>query len=215
MRYGQVWKHNGRDVFILGNCVEDDGTIWVADRRTGKSAHVHPSALSLVRTRTDTVAELTERCIGWARRGDADAAWWLGWYFEGEQHAKSVWYYVAAMRKAPEAFAWAWQRVYGDALDAYMCEGAPTPCIKFMHDVAEFNGRRSADWQEAIAKAESAVDEAVGWSHLDEAMTLLSDPDQAQAIALRVGIPYRTLSDYAPYQAWRDKAREALSQASV
>ena len=208
---GTIWNYNGRNVFILGNAANKNRTIWVADCRTGRSEDAPLSGLLPVRTRGNTVTRLTTRCIGWAAKGNAHAAWWLGWWLENEQSAKSFWYYLAAMRNDPTTFGWAFDRVYSDAYYALMREGIPTPCTAFLNDLIDLKEGKWSDWREAIRNAENAVDTPVDQSHLDEAMRLikLSSPDEAHIGARRAGVPWRCLSNYAPYWEW---AREWYEQ---
>jgi hypothetical protein len=212
---GQIWKHNNTQVFILGNAIQEDGTIWVANRRTGRSYHVPTKALTLVKVRSN--ADVVNSCIVWARKGNAAAAWWLGWYFEGTQHTKSIWYYITAMRKEPFHYGWAWSRVYADAKSVILCEGVPTPCIEFLQDIPEFNNRPSDGWQDAVSKAESAVDIPITPSHFENMMVMLAHRalEQVQDVAKCIGIPSRLLHSYEPFQKWEEFQMSMQQKASL
>lgn len=148
-----------RTFLLLGNSIQNDDTIWCADWRTGKRFDVLNYLLrSLPDDQQVPTEEVEARMTQWARKGDADAAWWLGWWHDGTNHPKSVWFYMAAMRKDPKAFGWALERVYSDAKYAGTCEGVPAPDLDFLREIQEFDGAKEwGDWREAIAKSVVAV----------------------------------------------------------
>ena len=157
-RPGELWDCDGRLAFVAGNSVNDDGTIWLFDWNTAQVGY-RPVTIMTVRndrfslTEEEIIAKMTE----WTRQGNSDAMWWLAWWFEGKNHPKSVWYYVAAMRANPQKHGWVLNRLNGDARTAYMCAGVPTPDLEFLDHIPEMRGGRIApDWEKALRQAENA-----------------------------------------------------------
>lgn len=149
----------GRKAFVAGNSIDDDGTIWLFDWETGDVAYL-PVVLMTVREDRFLLSEenIVQRLQEWARAGNSDAMWWLGWWHEGKNHPKSVWYYVAALRANPKKHAWARWRICCDARSAYMGSDVPKPDISFLANITEMQGDTiSTDWQGAIHEAEIAV----------------------------------------------------------
>lgn len=144
-------------VIVMGNCVQDCGTVWCQDFVTGD--RVEPRLEHLHEEEEQPGPEgLVPKIEAWAEAGNSDAAWWLGWWHEGTNHPKSVWYYMAALRRNPKDHGWALRRIYGDARSACMREGVPRPDLSFLSDVQEFCGAREwGDWREAISRAKTAV----------------------------------------------------------
>lgn len=157
-RPGELWDCDGRLAFVAGNSVNDDGTIWLFDWNTSQVGYRPVATMTACSdrrslTEEDIVARMTE----WTRQGSTDAMWWLAWWFEGKNHPKSVWYYVAAMRANPKKHAWVLDRLYDDARTACMCEGVPTPDLGFLVDIPEMQGGQiGRDWKEALGRAEQA-----------------------------------------------------------
>lgn len=155
-QFCELWRVGRRAVFILGNSVRSDGTIWTADRKTGERLDVQVELLK--RSRAKLVeGELFKASEAWAREGVSDAAWWQGSVYSGTNHPKSVWYLIAAIRMNPDAHGWALDRVLSDARSAIMCGGVPKPCCEFLRNIAEFRGVISVDWKSAVKSAEQAV----------------------------------------------------------
>ncbi|MBU2819299.1 hypothetical protein HF282_17725 [Acidithiobacillus ferrooxidans] len=164
-KYTDLWLVSGRarPVAVLGNCVDRDGTIWCADYGTGERVDIAPGDFLRLADdqpgRDAVVKTLTE----WAHLGNADAAWWLGWWWEGTNHPRSVWYYIAALRMDPNTHGWAEDRILDDAWSGYVCEGIPKPDLSFLREIQEFRlddeGERGdiGDWKEAVRKAKAAV----------------------------------------------------------
>lgn len=101
--------------------------------------------------------EVSEHCKGWAALGNSDAAWWLGWFFEGTNHRKSVWYYIAAIRKNRGLHGWALSRVFDDAHNPVMNEGYPEPELSFLSEIKEFvqlSEIKFGRWKDAVEQAE-------------------------------------------------------------
>ncbi len=212
--YGQVWQYQGEQVFILGNGTYDDGlTIWAARRITGERvdatvAKLIPTAI----TSTNTFGELTRRCAVWARAGNADAAWWLGWRFDGVNLPKSLWYYLAAIRKAPRAYGWYLSNLFDNALYGIMCEGEPQAHIGFIKDIAEFNDRKpSTNWQDAIALAENAVHIPSTLEQVEAALLLLSEGQNSDQAAWNVAMTCQGLTFSAEYKKWSAQRASVLA----
>ena len=159
--YGQVCELSqpdaSRRVIVLGNCVEND-QIWVVDPKTGDSFNADTSKMSYIED--IHLKNVADCCAVWARSGNAAACWWLGWFYEGTNHYKSVWYYIAALRTSPADYKWALSRIYADAYAAVMCRGFEKPPLDFLDEISEFNqieqGSRVVwgESSEAIEKAE-------------------------------------------------------------
>jgi len=156
---GELWNYAGRTAIVCGNAVSEQKTIWVMDWNSGDRADAQVEKLELRDDRkTLTENVIVEKFGEWARAGNSDAIWWLAWWFEGTNHPKSVWYYVAALRADPKAYDWAHERIMSDARTACMCEGVPQPDLSFLKDIPEIQGKAiGPDWIEAVAKAEQAV----------------------------------------------------------
>ena len=165
--HGEIWRlrEEARLLVVLGNAIAEDKTIWCADDRTGERVDPPVAELCFVERRDLKVTLL--KCQQWAREGNSDAAWWCAWYFEGTNHPKSVWYYIAALRRNPRQHAWALGRICSDAFEGCMCEGVPEPDLRFLTGVDEFrqiaDGARLVsdiswgDWEAAVRNAESAI----------------------------------------------------------
>ncbi|HDR8974268.1 TPA: hypothetical protein QDB32_003985 [Burkholderia vietnamiensis] len=144
---------------ILGNSVREDGTIWCADWESLTKKYCTVGDL---RAQRDVVnpswEDLLTRMEGKAESGDADAMWWCAWAHEGTNHPKSVWFYMAAIRRDPRKHSWAWERIYSDARHPYLCEGVQEPDLSFLETVDEFCGAREwGKWEDAITNAKVAV----------------------------------------------------------
>lgn len=118
-----------RIAVVMGNCPYANGSIWCHDLETGSRVDLHLDEMheDSVQFETNVLVSIIE---GWAEGGNADAAWWLGWFYQGVNHSKSVWYYIAAIRMSPAAAVWAFGRIQ------------------------ELFGKLG-DWKEAITKAKS------------------------------------------------------------
>jgi len=181
-RCGELWTlgKGGQVVVVLGNCVAANNTIWCAIDETGEQVRGVVSEMSFKEARAIEVT--VEKCQRWARAGNASASWWCGWWFEGVNHPKSVWYCIAALRREPEKHGWALSRIVSDSYHAAVCEGVAEPDLAFLNDIAEFRqviggvpkwGREQflsvcdefiegsdvqlGSWQEAIRHAEEAI----------------------------------------------------------
>lgn len=155
----ELWDCEGRLVFVAGNSVDGDGMIWLFDWNTADVAY-RPVALltECVDRQSLTEDVIVTKMTGWSHQGHSDAMWWLAWWHEGKHHAKSVWYYVAAMRANPSKHAWVLDRLYSDARSACMCEGVSSPDLGFLINIPEMQGCPIAsDWAEAVSQAEIAV----------------------------------------------------------
>lgn len=158
IRTGQLYLYKRRPVVVCGNACGEDGRIWCHRWFDGKRVDppadqltVHPRAAAL------TAEDLHRQFHAWATQGNADAMWWLGWWFEGEHHPRSVWYYVAALRANPRRHGWAQARIMSDARSAYMCKGVPKPDLAFLDEIPEMQGEPiGADWIGALNLALAA-----------------------------------------------------------
>jgi len=156
---GELWLYDGRTAIICGNSITEQKTIWVMDWNSGDRAYAPVSDLKLCPERKSlTEAAIVERFADWGRRGSTDAMWWLAWWFEGRNHPKSVWYYVATLRADPKAYGWALDRILEDAKTPILCKGIADPDLSFLKEVPEVMGEPvGSDWQDAVGRAERAV----------------------------------------------------------
>ncbi|WP_425952998.1 hypothetical protein [Ralstonia pseudosolanacearum] len=158
-KVGELWNCQGRTAFVCGNSISESGRIWIADWDTGQRGDAKPEWLELRQDRRSLFEEdILAKFVPWSRAGNSDAIWWLGWWFEGVNHPKSVWYYVAALRADAKGHGWAFERIVSDARTAYMCAGVPQPDIAFLDEIPEMRGLPiQSDWAAAVASAEAAV----------------------------------------------------------
>lgn len=204
--YGQVWEYQGHEVFILGNCASDDGkTIWASNRQTGKRMDaVIKELIPTSVTGKDTLGELTGKCVEWAKAGNADAAWWLGWRMDGENHPKSMWYYLAAIRMNPNAYSWYLSNLHDNGKFGAMCSGVTQPDINYMREIPEFIGQGiSSNWLQAIAGAEAAIHKPATASQLERAMEFLATGVECERAAWDAGLTRQGLTLTGQYKAWR------------
>lgn len=213
-RYGQIWEFKGNQVCILGNYVYDDNTIWVADWKTGK--RIHPNLMELIPiaiTEKDTFSEVTERCTEWARNGNSSAAWWLGWRWEGINHPKSIWYYVAAIRLSPKYYGWALNRIQSDSIFGCMCSDTPQPDISFLKCIPEMaEGVIEKEWQVAISEAESAVHKLATVGQIETAIDYLRSGIQLRNAAFKANITEQFLTNSTNYKIWYAAESEMSSR---
>lgn len=155
---GELWDCDERVAMVAGTGVESDGRLWVFDWNSGQDGDFPLSMLTFRADRRSlTETAILDRVTKWAGEGSASAMWWLAWWLEGRDHPKSVWYYIAAMRRAPEDHAWALDRVRSDAKYACMCRGVPAPDLAFLGTIPEMSGPILTDWRDAIRQAEAAT----------------------------------------------------------
>lgn len=158
-RTGHVlWHISGaRAVIVLGNSTENE-TLWCADHGSLESVDIALADLeSKPELEPHDWKNLVRRMEARGAEGDSQALWWAAWAWEGMNHPKSVWYYIAAMRCNPRRHGWALDRVYSDARYACMQEGVPKPSIAFMKHIEEFNGAKQwGRWQDAVEQARKA-----------------------------------------------------------
>lgn len=110
---GQLWYYLSGStkitVVILGNTPYEDGEYWAANNDNGEMLSV--SLDNLLPAADATVQELlvtAAKCKEWAHNGNADAMWWLGYYYEYcigvdevNSGKKALSYSIAAFRKEP------------------------------------------------------------------------------------------------------------------
>lgn len=156
-RVGELWDCEGRVAFVAGNFVDEDNDIWLFDWNTGDVGYRPVAGMSERDDRRLLTEEaIMTKMVEWSQRS-ADAMWWLAWWYEGKNHPKSVWYYVAAMRADPKKHAWVLDRLNSDARSACLCEGVPTPDLGFLSEIPEMQGQGiGQDWLQALRQAERA-----------------------------------------------------------
>lgn len=146
---------------VLGNSVQENGSIWCvawdeASELYGTEGR--PSVKDLeIRGKIDFKV-LVKRMEQFAKEGQAHAMFWLGWWYEGVNHPKSTWYYIAAIRADTEAYKWVFERLYADTFYGAMTKGVKYPTLKFITEIMEFVERKipRTKWLMAIEKAEAA-----------------------------------------------------------
>lgn len=160
---GQLWLLQRRPVVLCGNVLANDGTVWCMRWSDGERVNPLFSALTPhPKHRYLYADDLEYQFHQWALDGNRHAMWWLAWWFEGTNHPKSIWYYVAAMRAGPRSFGWAQGRVMSDARSACMCEGVPKPDLTFLGVIPEMQGEPIGDdWKSAVATAYEAVHKTI------------------------------------------------------
>lgn len=138
--------------------------VWCALWRTGGRLDILPENLRALDPESQpAIDSILSRVSLWARKGNEDAAWWLGWWYEGTACCRSTWYYMAAMRLNPKALGWALQRTISDAVCG-LTGSSPHPLmdIAFLGRLHEVVTRQwSTDWLGAIIAAEAAGSENV------------------------------------------------------
>lgn len=202
--YGQLWEYQGREVFVLGNSPSEDGrTIWSAERQTGRRIDAVIEAMTPTSTSgATTLSELVNLSTAWARDGNSDASWWLGWWFEGVNHPKSIWYYIAAIRLNADCHGWAIDRIAGDARFGCMCSGTPQPDISFLKGIPELCGKRiSPDWMKAIENAESAVHQPASAAQIEQALKYYRNGMSPRVAALKADITEQCLTASEGYRS--------------
>jgi ribosome modulation factor len=169
--------------------------------------------------RTPEDGELLGLAEKWARAGRAHAAWWLGWIHSGSNHAKSVWYYIAAIRRDPGSHGWALERVISDAFSAIMCKGVHLPSLIFLREITELSSQISHDWKGAIHSAETAEHLPVTAEQLEIALEYAMKRAQAERsldrgwwpssvlrhAAWHAGVPTQALHRFPKWQDWIDE----------
>lgn len=169
-----VSKGSGEIYVVLGNCINDDDcTLWCAHWESGTHTQLDINDLQPAEPAGPDYPNVVARVESWAACGDEQAMFWLEWWYEGTNHPRSVWYYMAAIRKAPDAYGWVAGRVHSDAYYAATCRGVPVPDLAFLAEICEFCQVRGSlsgcarldlgDWREALAKAQTATHEAWGF----------------------------------------------------
>lgn len=166
-RVGELWGCEGRVSVVAGNYPEEDHRLWVMDWSTGERGDAHLSSLFVRQDRYSVNSEaLITRFSEWARSGNADAMWFLGWWFEVVNHQRSVWYYIAALRADPDRHKWAYRRIVSDAHNPSTCtmelDGStiryPKPDLDFLQQIPEMHEAKlyCSKWREAVVQAEAA-----------------------------------------------------------
>jgi hypothetical protein len=226
-----VFEVGGEAVCVLGNSLDEDGRLWCATWIGGHRRDLAPMAFEHAEPLPVGIEQFVAQCEAWARAGDDGAAWWLGWWYGGSKHAKSTWYYIAAIRRNSGQNGSALGRVISDALYGVTCEGVPVPSLLPLHSIEEFRTRRiSADWEEAIRAAEKVVDvpvsseqvttlihELIGLERQSTDQDPLSYPPRQQYLtrcAWRIGVPTANIAssvgwnEYVAFCEAEDRARQ-------
>lgn len=153
---GQLWTLHGRPVVVCGNATSPNGTVWCMRWFDGQrvdpvTTTLRPHSRCLDLTHDDLVRQFHE----WACEGNSHAMWWLAWLFEGVNHTRSTWYYVAALRANPSAYGWLQRRIISDARSACMEQDRPKPDLEFLACIPEIQGASiGSDWAAAVTHAE-------------------------------------------------------------
>lgn len=211
--YGRVIQHEGGHVCVLGNSLEN-GLLWCASWPDGQRIDVEPESLLSASELSVTVDQVIERVEAWARNGNADAAWWLGWLHAGVNLPKSIWYYLAAIRIDPRAHGWALGRIKGDALTGYLCRGVVHPDITFMKTIPEFFGKEiGGDWVTAIECAQQALHEPFRKDQIVAAVEEIIKGAGVTQAALDAGITVQCLKSAPEYLAYRNNQSEQIQVA--
>lgn len=155
---GQLFNFSGRTVVVSGSGILPDGTIWVMDWSSGEALHAQVKDLTSREDRYFLTSDaLTGRFARWARSGNAEAMWWLGWWYCGSNHPRSIWYYIASLRAAPRDVAMELMRIGSEAIAPFLFPGVPRPDLRFLADIPELRGAPvDSDWRSALEKAEAA-----------------------------------------------------------
>ena len=166
-QYCELWLDDtGKHWLILANCVDGDA-IWAMEPDTGAMGMMPLSGSNKIGE--ENFAAVLERLEQQSLSGCSSSMWWCAWAYEGTHHARSVWYYIAALRADPKAHSCAWGRIYADAYSAIMCQGVLKPCLKFLNDIPEFQAKKlnSIDWLQAVHQAKAAQHQPVNIAILD------------------------------------------------
>ncbi|WP_196160777.1 hypothetical protein [Reinekea sp. G2M2-21] len=151
-------KNRNEKYVVLGNFVENDGTIWCADISNGSQTHLRIIDMDLYLPHYSE-PETIRLTTYWANQGIEYAMWWLGWWFEGYNHPKSAWYYVAAIQRTWATY-WPGERISSHVYSRiYTTE--TIPFLETLSDIPDFVNNEmgaNSNWESAIAKAEKVGD---------------------------------------------------------
>ncbi len=195
-------RENNVLAVVLGNSVQENGSIWCvawdeASELYGTEGR--PSVKDLeIRGKIDFKV-LVKRMEQFAKEGQAHAMFWLGWWYEGVNHPKSTWYYIAAIRADTEAYKWMFKRLYNDTFYGAMTRGVKHPTLQFLTEIMEFeNGKTPRDqWLMAVEKAESAKHRAATKKQYERALADFSTSDLSfRAICGRYYVTEQGLMQY-------------------
>lgn len=158
-------QSTGRLVVVLGN-EPINGTLWCADWRSLISYDADVRNLRRSTPNSPTWRKLLSRLEEMAENGDSDAMWWCASAYGESSLAVSTWYYIGAMRREPDKYAWAFERVLLQTSAGHRNTGMPPPDLSFMQEIAELRGGNQiwGDWKEAIQKAIEANQNDTGIS---------------------------------------------------
>lgn len=153
---GQLRNLDGQTLFVAGTSTHNDGSLWVMDWETGESRRVESSTLAVASfDDVPSHEEVCRRMTTWAQAGNSDAMWWLANHYEDRNHPRSVWFFVAALRRNPAAYRWLLRSIRSDAYAPNYFRHEPV-CLEFLESIPEITeGRIGKNWAQAV---ESAVD---------------------------------------------------------
>jgi hypothetical protein len=195
--------------------------LWCANWETGATLDVPVDALVAVPAAEQPAFDQAyARIASWAEAGSSDAMWWLGQWHEGSEHARSIWYYIAAHRRDPAEHGWALRRNTANARFGLMCPGKPLPSLDFLRDIAEFRvGEVSTDWKAAERAAREAVDVPVAGAQVEAMFSLMREGVDVDQAGWQAGVPTCNLHAHPQWQAFEadrvkaEAAQEAESRA--
>lgn len=212
----------GAAVLLMADPTYSSGELfWCANWETGATVEVPVGALIAVpAAEQPTFDQAYARIANWAEAGSSDAMWWLGQWHEGTEHARSVWYYIAAHRRDPANHGWALRRNTSNARFGLMCPGKPLPSLDFLRDIAEFRvGQVSTDWKAAERAARVAVDVPVSGAQVEAMFSLMREGVDVDHAGWQAGVPTCNLHAHPQWQAFEadrvkaEAAQEAQSRA--
>ena len=159
--YCELWEDaKGKKWLVLANCLKGD-SIWSMEPDSCEMGFMIVSgAKKIGQEDFQTILDKLETN---SMTGCSDSMWWCAWAYEGNNHPRSVWYYIASLRSNPKKHAWAFGRIHSDAYSSAVCKGVPKPCLNFLANIPEFQtiklGR--TDWLQAVQMAKSSEHKAL------------------------------------------------------
>jgi len=187
---------------VLGNSVQENGSIWCvawdeASELYGTEGR--PSVKDLeIRGKIDFKV-LVKRMEQFAKEGQAHAMFWLGWWYEGVNHPKSIWYYIASIRADTEAYRWVFNRLYNDTFYGAMTRGVKYPTLTFLTEIMEFVERKipRGQWLMAVEKAEVAKHRPATRKQYERALADYSTGESTiRAVCARYFVTEQGLTEY-------------------
>lgn len=202
-RVTELWDFDGRIAFVAGNCISDKGGMWLFDWESGDTGHNFAASMMTLRAdRTSLSKEaILARFHAWAKTGNSHAMWWLGWWHEGSNHPKSVWYYIAAIRANQPCHGWSLNRLQSDAQFGVMCADTPPPDISFLQHIPELNNAPvSNNWHQAVQAAHESEHTPASKDQIRNAMLHIQSGETLAQAALKACITEQGLSQSDEYR---------------